>query len=231
MELTGQQLLPLPRDRVWSALLDPVTLRAAIPGCEFVTDEGEGVFAVGVLAAVGPVKARFKGRMRQQDLQPPQRYTLSFEGDGGMAGFAKGSAEVELTEEGDDRAQTRLTYRAQAQIGGRLAQIGARLVDATAARMSTQFFERLTQTIVAPAGASAVSGEPRVAAAATDAAATRQGAASMPASASVSASALPAGAPAVPHPAHGVVTLQMPAWTWVITVVALAGLVGWLAAR
>ena len=217
MELTGQQLLPLPRDKVWSALLDPETLRAAIPGCEFVTDEGNGLYSVGVMAAVGPVKARFKGRMQQQDLMPPHRYTLSFEGNGGMAGFAKGSAEVELLEEGDAREQTRLNYRAQAQIGGRLAQIGSRLVDATAAKMSSQFFERLTQVIAAPEVAAppadgAAAGVPATAAPVTQPARARAGA------------ELP-----VVHPARGVVTIQMPAWTWAFTITVIALLSAWLA--
>ena len=214
MELTGQQLLPLPRDKVCAALLDPQTLRAAIPGCEFVNDEGNGLYSVGVLAAVGPVKARFKGRMQQQDLQPPHRYTLSFEGDGGMAGFAKGSAEVELVEEGETREQTRLNYRAQAQIGGRLAQIGSRLIDATAAKMSAQFFERLTQVITAP--------EVAVTAPAAEVAAA-------PGAAPV---ARPAGV-AVPlaQPAAGLVTIQMPAWTWAFTITVIALLSAWLAAH
>lgn len=216
MELTGQQLLPMPRDRVWSALLDPATLQAAIPGCEFVTDEGNGVYALGMLAAVGPVKARFKGRMRQQDLQPPQRYTLSFEGDGGIAGFAKGSAEVELAEAGDDGAHTRLVYRAQAQIGGRLAQIGSRLVDATAARMSAQFFERLTATIAVPTAA--VGGEE-----ARPAPATRGEPRTVEAVVRT-----PAG---VQAGADRQVTIQMPGWAWAFTVAALVSLIGWLAVR
>jgi carbon monoxide dehydrogenase subunit G len=217
MELTGQQLLPVPRDKVWSALLDPEVLRAAIPGCEFVTDEGNGLYSVGMLAAVGPVKARFKGRMQQQDLVPPQRYTLSFEGDGGMAGFAKGSAEVELLEDAETREHTRLTYRAQAQIGGRLAQIGSRLVDATAAKMSAQFFERLTQVIVAPP----------VAAAADDGAALVAPDTAAPVA---RAAAEPAGAELpVVAPARGLVTIQMPAWTWAFTITVIALLVAWLA--
>ncbi|MGH8429413.1 MAG: CoxG family protein, partial [Solimonas sp.] len=109
MELTGEQLLPVARGRVWAALLDSETMRMAIPGCEAVTHEGEGRYLVSVLAAVGPVRARFKGRLQQLDLDPPQRYTLSFEGDGGVAGFARGSAEVELSEA--DGSSTRLTYR------------------------------------------------------------------------------------------------------------------------
>lgn len=212
MELTGQQLLPIPRDRVWSALLDPATLQAAIPGCEFVTDEGQGVYAVGVLAAVGPVKARFKGRLRQQELQPPQRCTLSFEGDGGIAGFARGSAEVELTEAGDGAVQTRLVYRAQAQIGGRLAQIGSRLVDATAARMSAQFFERLTVAITGPVPAAAPA-QPT------------------PETATVAVAPRVAPAAAAAASVPGMVTIQMPGWAWAFSLAALLGLIGWLAAR
>lgn len=219
MELTGEQLLPVTRERVWAALLDSETMRMAIPGCEAVTHEGEGRYLVSVLAAVGPVKARFKGRLQQLNLDPPQRYTLSFEGDGGIAGFARGSAEVELSEA--DGSSTRLTYRAQAQIGGRLAQIGSRLVDATAARMSAQFFERLSAVIVGPVAVT----EP-----------VRQ------------AVALPTGygeppsAPVFDNPTGSSVTadpggwgdsvrISMPAWTWAFTVAAAALLAAWVAAN
>lgn len=219
MELTGQQRLPVSRDRVWAGLMDPATLKAAIPGCETIADEGNGRYTIGVLAAVGPVKARFKGRLQQQDVQAPQRYMLSFEGDGGIAGFAKGSAEVELLEDGDAREHTVLSYRAQAQIGGRLAQIGSRLVDATAAKMSAQFFERLTQVIQT----GAVPAAPEAAAVAA--------AAPAPTSVGAAARAVPElalGAPAVAG-ARGVVTIQMPAWTWAFTVAVIALLAAWLA--
>lgn len=212
MELTGEQRLPVARERVWTALLDSETLRAAIPGCEEVTHEGDGRYAVSVVASVGPVKARFKGRLQQQDLQPPRRYTLGFEGDGGMAGFAKGSAQVELSElEG---GHTLLTYQARAQIGGRLAQIGSRLVDATAARMSQQFFERLTAVITAPpAGAVALPvavGEP-------------------PAPPLVHAAS---GMPAAEAGAwSGTVTLAMPGWAWAFTVATAAVLAGWISVQ
>lgn len=209
MELTGEQRLPVTRERVWAALLDTETLRAAIPGCEAVTHEGDGRYSVSMVAAVGPVKARFKGRLQQQDLQPPQRYTLSFEGDGGVAGFARGSAEVELSEaEGN---ATVLAYRAQAQIGGRLAQIGSRLVDATAARMSQQFFERLAAAIVPPPPA--------------------------PANASRQEVALALGEPPLANTApaavessgwSGTVTIAMPGWAWAFTVAAVAACV-WFA--
>lgn len=222
MELTGEQRLPVPRERVWAALLDPETLRAAIPGCESVVHEGDGRYAVSVVAAVGPVKARFKGKLQQQDLQPPQRYTLSFEGDGGMAGFAKGSAEVELSE-AEGGAQTVLAYRAQAQIGGRLAQIGSRLVDATAARMSQQFFERLTQVITAPAAA------PAAAAPAGEAQALPVAVGQPPAPVAVAQPlAAPQGEPASGW--SGTVTLTMPGWAWAFTMAAVVA-VTWLATR
>jgi len=222
MELSGNHLLPVPRQRVWDALMDTETLRAAIPGCEAIEDQGNGLFVVRVVAAVGPVKARFKGLLQQQDLQAPERYTLSFEGDGGVAGFAKGSAQVQLSPSGPDGAQTRLDYQAQAQIGGRLAQIGSRLIDATAAQLSGQFFERLVRLVSAPAASSpaqAAAGESNAPAVGT----------------------LPAASPAPVRPAavthdvparHGaLVTLQMPAWTWAFTVAVIALLSGWLAVR
>jgi len=214
MELTGEQHLPVARERVWAALLDTETLRAAIPGCEAVVHEGEGRYSVSVVAAVGPVKARFKGRLQQQDLQPPQRYTLSFEGDGGMAGFAKGSAEVELSE-AEGAAHTVLVYRAQAQIGGRLAQIGSRLVDATAARMSQQFFDRLTHVITTPAAA-------RDEAAQVPLLATGQPPAPVP----VAGAAAPGVAPDVGW--SGAVTVTMPGWAWAFTLAA-AVVATWIA--
>jgi carbon monoxide dehydrogenase subunit G len=218
MELTGERLLPVPRERVWAALMDSDTLRAAIPGCEAITPEGDGRYLVSVLAAVGPVKARFKGRLQQQDLQPPHRYTLSFEGEGGVAGFARGSAEVELSEA--EGSATRLTYRAQAQIGGRLAQIGSRLVDATAARMSAQFFERLGAVIAPPPAAP----QPVPAQLAIP---TGFG---QPPSMPVFAGAT--GSADAPLDAAGwgsAVSLTMPAWAWTFSVAVAALLAGWVA--
>jgi len=218
MELTGERLLPVARERVWAALLDSETLRAAIPGCESVTHEGDGRYLVSVLAAVGPVKARFKGRLQQQDLQPPQRYTLSFEGDGGVAGFARGSAEVELSEAED--SSTRLTYKAQAQIGGRLAQIGSRLVDATAARMSAQFFERLSAVIVEPPDAP----QP-----AKQQVTLPTGFGEPPCAPVLVGAGAGAGAPIEVAGWGGAVSLTMPAWAWAFSVGALALLAGWIA--
>lgn len=218
MELKGEQRLPVQRDRVWAALMDTETLRAAIPGCENITDEGQGRYGVTVLAAVGPVKARFKGRLQQQDLQAPRRYTLSFEGDGGMAGFARGSAEVELHEDGE--AATRLAYCAQAQIGGRLAQIGSRLVDATAARMSQQFFERLVQVIAGPAAA------PAAPALAVDPMLPL--AAGVPPAPQLETVRLAAAGEARVQPESSMVTVSMPAWAWSFSFVVAALLAAWI---
>ena len=228
MELSGQQLLPAPRDRVWSALMDPEMLRAAIPGCEYVTAEGDGVYRIGMLATVGAVQARFQGRMQQQDLQPPHRCTLSFEGDGGLAGFAKGSAEVELLESDDARDATRLHYRAQAQIGGRVAQIGARLVDATAARMSAQFFERLGRAIATPAGATAAPADARAPAALAEKTSFDRDGAGAPSEAVSNRAATP---PAGVSLTRGIVTIQLPAWAFAFAIAALMALIGWLAAH
>ncbi len=240
MQLSGEHWLPAPRERVWAALLDADTLRQAIPGCESITLEAPGHYRVVVLASVGPVRARFKGRLQQQDLLPPQRYTLSFEGDGGLAGFAKGSAEVELAP-GDaaaaaedasrGAAATRLSYTAQAQIGGRMAQIGSRLIDATAAKLSAEFFERFAQVVGAGMQASTPGAGP-VASAETSAQSSTvaQGPSNTTASAGAGLSSLAPNAPMVPSGRH-MVSIQMPAWTWAFSVIVLALLVGWLAVR
>lgn len=216
MELSGAQVIPQPRERVWAALMSPAILQAAIPGCEAIEDQGQGVFAVTVMAAVGPVKARFKGRLQQLGLQAPTRYTLSFEGNGGMAGFAKGSAEVGL--EAISENETKLVYRTQADIGGRLAQIGSRLVDAAAAHMSKQFFERLVQAMQAPAPQAAVAA-PVAPAGGTPLAASIPVAAPVAVAAPVSVGGTRLGS---------VVSVQMPAWTWAFTVSVIALLAAYL---
>ena len=221
MELTGEELLPLPRERVYDALLDPGLLKAAIPGCESVTRTAEGAYDVVTAIAVGPVKARFKGTLRLENPQRPDGYVMHFEGDGGMAGFARGSAQIALTQA--DPSQTRLRYVAQAQIGGRLAQIGARLIDATAAKLSAQFFRRLTELLSAPAPVA----QPDAVAPAT--------VASAPVALVGPVAAAGAGVPSAamhvqpePKPARHMVTLQMPAWTWALTVIVVAALVAYL---
>jgi len=138
MEMQNEQRLPIPRQTVWEALNDPEVLKACIPGCESFDKADENVYDATVSTKVGPVKARFKGRVTLQDLNPPESYTLSFEGQGGQAGFAKGSASVALTEEDGG---TRVGYRVNATVGGKLAQLGSRLVNGAAQKTANDFFQ------------------------------------------------------------------------------------------
>lgn len=137
--MTGKQLIAAPRQRVWDSLNDPATLKACIPGCESINGTTDAGFDIVMLAAVGPVKARFKGRLTIGDSMPPERYRLSFEGSGGTAGFGKGSATVTLLPAGTG---TELSYGATAQVGGKLAQVGSRLIDGVAKKMAEDFFGR-----------------------------------------------------------------------------------------
>ncbi|VXC59140.1 Carbon monoxide dehydrogenase subunit G [Burkholderia sp. 8Y] len=141
MELTETHTLPVPQARAWEALNDTAILKACIPGCDSIEADGENAYAVGMTAAVGPVKARFKGRMELTQIDAPHTYTIVFEGQGGAAGFSKGSAKVNL-EPGEDADTTTLTYSAHAQVGGKLAQIGSRLVDGAARKIAGEFFKR-----------------------------------------------------------------------------------------
>ncbi len=122
-------------------------LKACIPGCESIEPSGENEFDVVLTAKVGPVSARFKGKLRLTDINPPQSYNLAFEGQGGVAGFARGGAEVKLTPEGED--QTRLAYAVKAAVGGKLAQIGSRLIDGAARKLAEQFFNAFNKRVTA----------------------------------------------------------------------------------
>lgn len=137
MQMTGQYRIEAPRETVWEALNDVEVLRQCIPGCEEIEKSSDTSFAAKVRAKVGPVSARFAGEVTLSDLDPPNGYTISGEGKGGAAGFAKGGAKVRLQ---DDGAATLLAYDVQAQVGGKLAQIGSRLIDATAKKMADEFF-------------------------------------------------------------------------------------------
>lgn len=138
MEMTGEQRIPASQADTWAALNDPEFLKNCLPGCESMERVGEHEFAVLLTARVGPVSAKFKGRMLISDARPPHSYALAFEGQGGVAGFAKGSASVQLASQ--DGAQTLLSYQAKANVGGKLAQIGSRLVDAAAQKVAGEFF-------------------------------------------------------------------------------------------
>src|SRR6266446_9612050 len=155
MEMTGEFRIPAPRQRVWEGLNDPEILKSVIPGCQALEKVSDTEFTGKVVAAVGPVKATFGGKVILSDLDPPQSYTISGEGSGGVAGFAKGSAKVDLTEDG---AGTVLHYAVQAHVGGKLAQIGSRLIDSVARKMAEQFFERFVAAVAPqpPATATAI---------------------------------------------------------------------------
>jgi len=137
MEMTGEQLIALGQRATWDALNDPAVLKDCIPGCESMERVGDNEYEVLLVARVGPVSAKFKGRMTVTDSDPPRAYTLVFEGQGGAAGFAKGEATVALAQQDGG---TRLTYVAKAAIGGKLAQVGARLIDGVARKLAGEFF-------------------------------------------------------------------------------------------
>ena len=150
MEMTNTLVVPAPVDAVWRALNDPAALKACIPGCESLERTGDDVWQAKLAAKVGPVSAKFNGTMRMTDSTPPTGYTLKFEGQGGAAGFANGEARVTLVPAVD--GQTTLTYVAKAQVGGKLAQIGSRLIDGAAAKLADDFFARFSAQF-APAAA------------------------------------------------------------------------------
>ena len=150
MEMSGEQRIPLAQQRVWEALNDPEILKACIPGCESIERLSDNEYKVAMTAAIGPVKAKFSGKLLLADMNPPHSYSLAFEGSGGAAGFGKGSAQVSLAPDGSG---TLLTYKATASVGGKLAQIGSRLIDGVAKKMSDDFFARFNRT-VAPAAES-----------------------------------------------------------------------------
>jgi len=135
--MTGEHRIPASREAVWEALNDPEVLMACIPGCESIEETGENTMAADMTAKVGPVKAKFKVNLQLEDLNPPESYTLTGEGSGGAAGFAKGGAKVMLEQDGDE---TVLRYEATMQIGGKLAQVGSRLVQGTANKLAGNFF-------------------------------------------------------------------------------------------
>lgn len=150
MELEASRNLPADRDSVWRALNDPEVLKRCIPGCESLERSEDGSLAAKMTARVGPVSARFAGSVTIHDAVPPESYRLAFQGQGGMAGFAKGEAWIRL--DPIEGGGTTLHYRSKAAVGGKLAQVGARLIDASARKVADDFFERFVAE-VAPEGA------------------------------------------------------------------------------
>lgn len=156
MDMTGERRIPVPRSMVWDALNDPAILKTCIPGCEKLEALSEQDLDAAAAVRMGPIAARFHGKVHLSDIDKPNGYTISGEGQGGVAGFAKGGAKVRLADDGTD--QTILTYEVQAQVGGKMAQLGARLIDSTAKSLADTFFNNLTKELtekMAPATAGA----------------------------------------------------------------------------
>ena len=144
MVMNGEVQLSAPRQLVWEKLNDTEALKASIPGCETLEKVSDTEFQAVATNKVGPVKARFKGKVRLSDLDPPNGYRISGEGDGGVAGFAKGGATVALS---DKDGGTLLTYNVEAQIGGKLAQLGQRLIAGAAKKMADDFFQKFAAAV------------------------------------------------------------------------------------
>ena len=145
MKMTGEEVIAAPRQAVWDALNDPEILKQAITGCQEIKKKSDTEFEAKVVAKVGPVKASFIGNVKLSKLNPPRSYVITGEGKGGVAGFAKGGATVRLSDTGD--SATKLSYDVDAQVGGKLAQIGSRLIDSTAKKMAADFFKKFNKIV------------------------------------------------------------------------------------
>ncbi|MCP4318443.1 MAG: carbon monoxide dehydrogenase subunit G [Hyphomicrobiales bacterium] len=144
MEMNGEERIAASRDVVWAALNDPEILRQCIPGCQSLEMTSDNEMSATVKLKVGPVSATFKGAVTLENINPPESYTISGEGKGGIAGFAKGGADVVLREDGAD---TILSYDVKAQVGGKIAQLGSRLIDSTSKKLAGQFFTSFGEVV------------------------------------------------------------------------------------
>ena len=153
MDITGEHRIAAPREKVFAALNDPAILQACIPGCESLEKTSDTEMKAKVRMRIGPVSAAFSGKVTLSDLDPPNGYRISGEGQGGAAGFAKGGAVVALKEDAGD---TILTYNVDAQVGGKIAQVGARLIDGTAKKLADEFFSKFAAMVGGPPPAEAV---------------------------------------------------------------------------
>ena len=156
MEIQGEYRIAAPRDKVFAALNDTAVLQACIPGCESLEKTSDSEMKAKVRLRIGPVSATFGGKVTLSDIDPPNSYKISGEGQGGAAGFAKGSAVVSLREEG---GETVLTYNVDAQVGGKIAQVGARLIDGTARKLAGEFFGKFAGMVGGPPVAGSLAGE------------------------------------------------------------------------
>lgn len=149
MDMNGSERIEAPVDAVWRALNDPDILKQAIPGCESLEKTSDTAMTAKVVLKVGPIKARFEGAVELQNLNPPNSYTISGEGKGGIAGFAKGGADVSLAADGPDA--TILSYTVKAEVGGKIAQLGSRLIDSTSKKLAGEFFSKFGELVAAGA--------------------------------------------------------------------------------
>jgi carbon monoxide dehydrogenase subunit G len=159
MEMQGTRQLKVNQQQAWDALNNPEVLKACIPGCDRIEASGDNEFSMGTALKIGPVSAKFNGKIMLTDMQPPASYTLNFEGQGGVAGFGKGTAKVNLTPNAEG---CELSYSVTAQVGGKIAQLGQRLIDGVAKSLSEEFFKRFdaeTEKLYPPQ-AQAVPAEP-----------------------------------------------------------------------
>jgi len=153
--MSGEQLIPASQADTWAALNDPEILKACVPGCESIERLADNEYQMLMVARIGPVSAKFKGKLNLSDLNPPHSYAIAFEGQGGAAGFGKGSAQVQLAPGGEG---TMLSYQVKANVGGKLAQIGSRLVDVAARKISQDFFNAFNEKMGSLHGAPAAAG-------------------------------------------------------------------------
>lgn len=147
MDMSGEERIAAPIGKVWEALNDPDVLKACIPGCQSLEKKSDTEFSAVVSVKLGPIKAKFNGEVELQNLNPPHSYTIAGEGKGGIAGFAKGGADVSLTEDGPDA--TILTYNAKADVGGKIAQLGSRLIQSSSKKLAGEFFSSFNETVSA----------------------------------------------------------------------------------
>lgn len=210
MEMTGEQRISAPRQRVWEALNDPEVLKACIPGCQSLERDGENGFAAIAEVKIGPIGARFKGAVTLNDLDPPNGYTIVGQGNGGIAGNAKGSAKVRLSD--DAGGGTLVSYNVDAQVGGRMAQLGGPIIDATAKQLAGKFFSKFGEIVGGDGAAPAAASPAGVA---------------VPAAATTTSAAALAPAPfAIPAP----VQPERAPWPWIVAL-ALAIIAGFMLGR
>lgn len=227
MDMTGEYRIAAARDAVWAALNDPDVLRQCIPGCEEVQKLSDTEFTAKVAAKVGPVSAKFSGKVTLSDLDPPHGYTITGEGSGGAAGFGKGGATVRLEPEGDEA--TLLSYTAHAQVGGKLAQIGSRLIDGTARKMADDFFAKFARTVGEPPAPEAPDTAPERAAPAAGGPATAEAPApATPATPVVPARMAPQPEIPLPLPARGGGSGLYVPWAALLLAVILFAALSWL---